>query len=102
MGFFQSSTDRPEIIAPEVSVQQDAEPRSEKTEAAAEEEVDEPIEANDVSDEAQSPKKPLSFHLAFVGLAASLFVFQMDATCLGIALPVSHEDAPIAPNIDIR
>lgn len=34
-------------------------------------------------------KKSLSFKLAFIGLAASLFVFQVDATCLGIALPVS-------------
>lgn len=98
MGFFQSSTDRPEISAPEVSVQQDAEPRSEKT-GHAEKEMDEPIETHDGSDETQSPKKPLSFHLAFIGLATSLFVFQMDATCLGIALPVSYEDASFAPNI---
>ncbi|KAJ2899835.1 MFS transporter [Zalerion maritima] len=34
-----------------------------------------------------TPQKSLSFKLAFVGLAASLFVFQLDATCLGIALP---------------
>ena len=34
-------------------------------------------------------KKPLSFNLAFGGLAAALFVFQLDATALGIALPVS-------------
>lgn len=34
-------------------------------------------------------KKSLSFKLAFIGIAASLFVFQLDATCLGIALPVS-------------
>jgi len=32
--------------------------------------------------------KPLSFKLAFIGLAAAVFVFQMDATALGIALPV--------------
>lgn len=36
-------------------------------------------------------KKSLSFKLAFIGLATSLFVFQVDATCLGIALPVSHK-----------
>jgi hypothetical protein len=35
------------------------------------------------------PKKSLAFKLAFIGLAATLFVFQMDATALGIALPVS-------------
>lgn len=34
-------------------------------------------------------KKSLAFKLAFTGLAATLFVFQMDATALGIALPVS-------------
>ena len=33
-------------------------------------------------------RKPLSFHLAFVGLSLLLLVFQMDATCLSIALPV--------------
>jgi hypothetical protein len=36
-------------------------------------------------------KKSSSFKLAFIGIAASLFVFQLDATCLGIALPVSLE-----------
>lgn len=41
------------------------------------------------------PKKPVSFKLAFVGLAASLFVFQVDATCLGVALPVSHNTLPV-------
>lgn len=35
-------------------------------------------------------KKSLSFKLALIGLAASLFVYQIDATCLGIALPVSE------------
>ena len=34
-------------------------------------------------------KKPLSFKLAFIGLAAAVFVFQIDATSLGVALPVS-------------
>ena len=34
-------------------------------------------------------KKPLSFKLAFIGLASAVFVFQIDATALGIALPVS-------------
>ncbi|KAM0193868.1 hypothetical protein ACHAPI_007533 [Fusarium lateritium] len=33
-------------------------------------------------------KKSMAFKLAFMGLAATLFVFQMDATALGIALPV--------------
>lgn len=33
-------------------------------------------------------KKSLAFKLAFIGLSATLFVFQVDATALGIALPV--------------
>ncbi|KAG8158439.1 hypothetical protein KVR01_011561 [Diaporthe batatas] len=33
------------------------------------------------------PKKSLSFKLAFMGLALTLLVFQVDATCLSIALP---------------
>ncbi|OIW30092.1 MFS general substrate transporter [Coniochaeta ligniaria NRRL 30616] len=37
-------------------------------------------------------KKSLSFKLAFIGLAASIFVFQVDATCLGIALPTIAGD----------
>ncbi|RAO72274.1 uncharacterized protein BHQ10_008286 [Talaromyces amestolkiae] len=37
-------------------------------------------------------KKSLSFKLAFIGLATSLFVFQVDATCLGIALPTISGD----------
>lgn len=35
-------------------------------------------------------KKSLAFKLSFIGLAAILFVFQIDATALGIALPVSN------------
>ena len=42
----------------------------------------------DGEDEVPS-KKPLSFKLAFIGLAAAVFVFQIDATSLGTALPVS-------------
>ncbi|KAF5664805.1 major facilitator family transporter [Fusarium heterosporum] len=37
-------------------------------------------------------KKSLAFKLAFIGLAATLFVFQMDATALGIALPSIAND----------
>ena len=33
-------------------------------------------------------KKPVVFHLAFTGLALVVFVFQLDATALGVALPV--------------
>ncbi|KAJ9210963.1 hypothetical protein DTO166G4_7460 [Paecilomyces variotii] len=86
MGSSHSGTDGPEISAPEVSVQSDAELGSGNT-GTAEKEVNNSTEANSVSDEAKSSKKPLSFHLAFIGLAASVFVFQMDATCLGLVLP---------------
>jgi hypothetical protein len=48
-----------------------------------------PREQPDQEDAEPTTKKSLSFKLAFIGLAASLFVFQLDATCLGIALPVS-------------
>ncbi|KAK2608507.1 hypothetical protein QQS21_002969 [Conoideocrella luteorostrata] len=44
----------------------------------------------EIVDGAQSqltPKKSLSFKLAFAGLALTLLVFQVDATCLSIALP---------------
>lgn len=41
-------------------------------------------------DEGRQPKqkKSVAFKLAFIGLSATLFVFQVDATALGIALPV--------------
>lgn len=45
------------------------------------------------SDTRKPPKKSLSFNLAFMGLALTLLVFQLDATCLGIALPVSPKPA---------
>lgn len=50
-----------------------------------------PEEQLDVDSTEPKTKKSLSFKLAFIGLAASLFVFQVDATCLGIALPVSQD-----------
>ncbi|EAS30224.3 MFS transporter [Coccidioides immitis RS] len=46
-----------------------------------------PEEPNGVDNTEPTPKKSLSRKLAFIGLAATLFVFQVDATCLGIALP---------------
>lgn len=51
-----------------------------------------PTDQNEQNDAESRTKKPksLSFKLAFIGLAATLFVFQLDATCLSIALPVSH------------
>ena len=76
----------------------DPEPESEKTGSAeAEIEVEQEnkraeITAKEVGAEGvkDTAKKSLSFKLAFIGLAASAFVFQLDATCLGIALPVSN------------
>lgn len=72
-----------EISTPAGPGESDPEPISEKTEI----EKGEIDAANDVE---TSPKKSLAFKLAFVGLASSLFVFQLDATALGIALPVSN------------
>jgi hypothetical protein len=46
--------------------------------------------SNSGNDTQPAPKKSLAFHCAFVGLAVSVFVFQLDATALGIALPVSN------------
>jgi hypothetical protein len=40
--------------------------------------------------------KKVIVKLTFIGLAATLFVFQLDATCLGIALPVSYN----TPDLD--
>uniref|UniRef100_A0A093VET8 Putative transporter C3H1.06c n=1 Tax=Talaromyces marneffei PM1 TaxID=1077442 RepID=A0A093VET8_TALMA len=45
-------------------------------------------EANIVEQNSDEPTpKSLVFKLSFIGLAAAVFVFQLDATCLGIALP---------------
>ena len=35
-------------------------------------------------------KKPPAFILAFIGIAITVFLFHLDATALGVALPVSH------------
>ncbi|EFE41035.1 hypothetical protein TRV_04233 [Trichophyton verrucosum HKI 0517] len=74
-----------EISTPAGPGESDPEPISEKTEI----EKGEIDAANDVE---TSPKKSLAFKLAFVGLASSLFVFQLDATALGIALPTIAAD----------
>jgi hypothetical protein len=50
------------------------------------------LEQNTVRGTETETKKSRSFKLAFTGIAASLFVFQLDATCLGIALPVSLDN----------
>lgn len=78
--------------------EQDLERNSDKVEdveiLTATKELPTPQERDGVENKAPTPKKSLSFKLVFVGLAASLFVFQVDATCLGIALPVSHNTLP--------
>lgn len=79
--------------AAEISVIPDLEQNSEKKEDVERViEIGEtitPKEQHQQEDNESTTKKSLSFKLAFIGLAASLFVFQLDATCLGIALPVS-------------
>ncbi|KAJ5721869.1 MFS transporter [Penicillium malachiteum] len=86
MEFLQSSNEH--TIS---EVTPDAEPISEKTDITGKDK-EFYQEENDVNHELQSSKKPWSFHLAFIGLASSLFVFQMDATCLGMALPTIAGD----------
>jgi len=61
-------------------------PSSDHATGVLEEETPEPGNEN------LRTKKPLSFKLAFTGLASAVFVFQIDATALGIALPVSFTD----------
>lgn len=73
----------------------DVQPKSEKTGNAQTDTAtggaDIPAERNDLVDVDPKPKS-LAFKLAFIGLAASVFVFQLDATALGIALPVSNNN----------
>lgn len=57
--------------------------------------IDETLGAGTVDQDSEGvapSKKPLAFRLAFIGLAAAVFVFQIDATSLGIALPVSSRE----------
>ncbi|EPE24250.1 MFS general substrate transporter [Glarea lozoyensis ATCC 20868] len=53
-----------------------------------------PMTIEEDAEEAPEPaaKKSLAFKLAFIGLAATGFVFQVDATALGIALPTIAEE----------
>lgn len=94
---FNARTDASaEISAFAVRAEPDSEPVSEK-QGTAETDAETgaggtevPAERNGDDDVGRTPKKSLSFKLAFIGLAASMFVFQVDATALGIALPVSN------------
>ncbi|KAF7197310.1 MFS transporter L2 [Pseudocercospora fuligena] len=44
-------------------------------------------DGEDETEPVLKPRKSLAFYLAFAGLSLLLLVFQMDATCLSIALP---------------
>lgn len=93
-----------DISASAVREESDPEPTSEKTGHTETETGGAEISAerNSVDDVEPTPKKSLAFKLAFIGLAASLFVFQLDATALGIALPVSNNTfspSPQAPSV---
>jgi len=81
-----------EISASAVREETDPEPKSEKTGNTETEIGGAEIlaERNGVDDVEPTPKKSLAFKLAFIGLASSAFVFHLDATALGIALPVSN------------
>ncbi|OTB12110.1 hypothetical protein K445DRAFT_321366 [Daldinia sp. EC12] len=80
-----------EISAPTVFREPDSERKLKKAEdVEIVREIGEqrsPEERNGVGSTESILRNPLSFKLAFIGLAATLFVFQLDATCLGIALP---------------
>ncbi|EAW21092.1 MFS-type transporter sphD [Aspergillus fischeri NRRL 181] len=96
---FNTRTDASaEISAFAVRPEPDSEPISEKpgkAETDAETEAggtEVPAERNGEDDVERTPKKSLAFKLAFIGLAASMFVFQVDATALGIALPTIAAD----------
>ena len=47
-------------------------------------------------------KKPTAFILAFIGIAITVFIFHLDATALGVALPVSHVIAWCIPKSNAR
>ncbi|TQS34237.1 hypothetical protein Golomagni_05387, partial [Golovinomyces magnicellulatus] len=73
----------------DAEVQCETSTRAEKNEVANQPEVNEANDANNVD---PSPKKSFRFWLAFAGIASSLFVFQLDAMILGIALPTIAND----------
>lgn len=93
-----------EISGSVVREESDVEPKSEKTETTETETggAEIPADSNGVDDVEPRPKS-LAFKLAFIGLAASVFVFQVDATALGIALPVSNNNflSPSSPNASL-
>ena len=51
--------------------------------------IPEPMTVERHNEDLPKSKKPRAFNLAFVGLGVAVFVFQLDATALGVALPVS-------------
>lgn len=74
----------------EASLEQGIEKESATVETTAEQGLLSPEQDGAGSSQTRN-KKSSSFKLAFMGIAASLFVFQLDATCLGIALLVRLE-----------
>lgn len=91
---FDAKTSGPGVEATAVAVVGESLEPAEQlkdTEKAAEESRSPEEQTGEIKSQ-PAPKKPLSFWLAFAGLALVLFVFQLDATCLSIALPVSTLD----------
>lgn len=82
-------------VRPEISLsttQRDSHPEPKTETETPNHHVDEALGAGTVeqdSEDGAPSKKPLTFKLAFVGLAAAVCVFQIDATSLGIAHPMS-------------
>ena len=90
MGQPASSTNNAEIAVSTAQPHPKAEAQTEKF-LEAEPQTDK-TETQPENGEENQPKqkKSMAFKLAFIGLATTLFVFQVDATALGIALPVSQ------------
>ncbi|GAB1194117.1 hypothetical protein APSETT444_003358 [Aspergillus pseudonomiae] len=80
----QQESDTAPVSEKQAKVETETEPKIGGTEIL--------VERNGNDDIQRTPKKSLSFKLAFIGLAASMFVFQLDATALGIALPTIAAD----------
>lgn len=58
-------------------------------------------QCEDSDDASKGPraKKPLAFHLSFTALIIMAFICALDATVLGVAIPVSSNDAPAEHNL---
>ncbi|KAI3082088.1 hypothetical protein CBS147343_3031 [Aspergillus niger] len=70
-------------------------PADEKTASEGQSAMD--LSTEEKGSEEQSPpgvksKKPLSFHLAFVGLLFMVFIVSLDTTTLAVAIPIIARD----------